>query len=402
MHIMSRVEALSGYLDRCVRRLRRYAWVRGAAIFSVTALFLTVTLAWIMSRVPGSPAALLAERVMLGAGVIGALWIACRRLNRTAVVNRLEITFPAFSQRLTTFIDREQLYPADPFLPLLADEALTIAAAASPRQFVPPRSFVYASLAAMMSVSLLVFLILTASNAGVLWGIREAFRIEVKASHKTVRRGGEVTVTAQVSGFSAHNASLWMRTAAHSWQSVPMLPASEEHTFALWIASVPQNTEYYVEAGGVRSPHSRVGVVDLPAVTGVRVSYPNGPLSARAVNGDIIAPAGAIPNLEILSDRPLTDAQLIFEKADPIPIAPGAETHFRVLRNDGYHVSVRYAGEDIAVSREYAVEVLTGEAHAPPQPALLQGSRIGPMPPGYEKSVSEYYRRLSEQQTARP
>jgi hypothetical protein len=117
------------------------------------------------------------------------------------------------------------------------------------------------------------------------------------------------------------------------------------------------------------------------------------------VDGDIIAPAGAVANVEVQTDRPLSGGQLVFEEADPIPLAPTA--HFRVLRDDGYHVSVRYAGEDVPISSEHSIEVLTGEDRAPKGASLLQGDRVGPMPRGYEKAVSEYYRRLSEQQAER-
>jgi len=65
------------------------------------------------------------------------------------------------------------------------------------------------------------------------------------------------------------------------------------------------------------------------------------------------------------------------------------------------NVSVRYGGEDVPISREHSIEVIAGEA--PPEPrSLLKGNRVGPIPGGYEHAVSEYYRRLSEQQAHRP
>ncbi|HVW11767.1 MAG TPA: hypothetical protein VHC90_24460 [Bryobacteraceae bacterium] len=202
-----------------------------------------------------------------------------------------------------------------------------------------------------------------------------------------------------MSGFAAAQAILRIRPSGNrGWQSVPMLAAGQDSVFAIQLPAVSQSMDYYAESKGVRSPVSHLNVVDLPTVTGIRVTYTGNSISARTEDGDILAPAGAIANVEVQTDRPLNDGQLVFEEADSVPLAPGAR--FRVLREDGYHVSVRYAGEDVPISPEHSVEVLGGEGPAPKGPSLLKGDRVGPIPHGYEQSVSEYYRRLSEQQSA--
>ncbi|HXE64719.1 MAG TPA: hypothetical protein VN519_14340 [Bryobacteraceae bacterium] len=398
---MSPVDALSGYLDRCVRRLRCHAWLRGAAMVVLAALLLTIALTWTMSRIPASPRSLRAERLVLLAGILAAAVLSVRaRIGRDTAARLIEARLPAFSQQLVTFVERAEKHRDDPFLPLLADGALPAAAAFTPRDLVSGGRFAAASMTLIAAACALLFLVLTGTNAGVLWGRREAFRVDLKAARNTVRRGGEWTVQARVSGFAATQATLRVRNAGdREWQSIPLLPEGQDAVFAIQLPTVARSMEYYAESNGVRSPVSRLKVVDLPNVTGIRVILSGNSAPAPAADGDIIAPAGAIANIEVETDRPLNGGQLVFEEADPIALTPNAR--FRVLRNDGYHVSVRYAGEDVPISGEHSIEVLTDEGPAPKGLSLLEGGRVGPMPSGYEKAVSEYYRRLSEQQAER-
>ena len=395
---MNTVDALSDYLDRCVRRLRRYVWLKGAAMAALTALLLTVALTGIMSRVPASPLSLRGERLVLIAG-IAAVFAVClrRRPGRADAARRIEARLPAFSQQLLTFVDREQKHRGDPFLPLLADSALQTAAAFTPGDLIAGRRFAAVFMALLAAIVSLLFLIHTQTSAAVLWASRPAFRIETRAARNTVRRGGEWTVAAHVSGFAAPQATLRLRDAGgQQWRSVPMLPTTGDALFAVELPAVAHSIDYYAESNGVRSPVSRLNVVDLPTVTGIRVTYSGNSLPARAEDGDIFAPAGAIANIDIQTDRPLSGGRLVFEESDPIPLAPTAS--FRVLREDGYHVSVRYGGEDVPISSEHSIDVITSEGPAPEPRSLLKGNRVGPIPGGYEHAVSEYYRRLSEQQ----
>ncbi len=399
---MNAVDALSEYLDRCVRRLRRYVWVRGAAIGAVTALLLTAALMWIMRQVPASPLSLRVERLALIAGIVAALAASLRRrFGRMETAREIEARLPAFSQRLLTFVERERKHCEDPFLPLLADSALPAAAAFTPRDLIPGRRFAAASIALIAAALSLLFLIQTQTDAAVLWARREAFRMEMKAARNTVRRGGEWTVATRLSGFRATQATLRIRNAGErEWRAVPLLRTNDDALFAIELPAVEHSMDYYAESSGVRSPVARLHVVDLPTVTGIRVTYSQNSIPARTEDGDIFAPAGAIANIEVQTDRPLHGGQVVFEEAGAIALAPTARFH--VLREDGYHVSVRYGGEDVPISREHAIEVMTGDSPPPEPRSLLQGNRVGPIPGGYEHAVSEYYRRLSEEQAHRP
>src|SRR3569833_1720701 len=170
---MNTVDALSDYLDRCVRRLRRYVWLKGAAMAALTALLLTVALTGIMSRVPASPLSLRGERLVLIAG-IAAVFAVClrRRPGRADAARRIEARLPAFSQQLLTFVDREQKHRGDPFLPLLADSALQTAAAFTPGDLIAGRRFAAVFMALLAAIVSLLFLIHTQTSAAVLWASR--------------------------------------------------------------------------------------------------------------------------------------------------------------------------------------------------------------------------------------
>lgn len=380
---MNPVDALSRYLDLALKRLRYGVWFTGITIVATTTLILTVALAWL-------PASLLWERIALVAGMavagIFAIAIPLTHLNISVAARRLEQKFPAFSQQLMTFLDKHD----DPFRPLIAEAALEVARHSEPAQLFPARRLAVASMLTLLALAMIVFM----------RGREAAFTIEVKAPRRTIRRGGDLPVTAHISGFDAHNANLWFREAGF-WRSMPMLPTAKDAIFALQLSGLTRNIEYYAESQGIRSSVSSLKVVDLPAVTGINISYPGTSALRGATDGNILAPAGTIAELEIMTDRPMNNAELILDEAATIALTPAREnrisTHLRVLRNDSYHVSMKYEGEEIPVSGEHTIEVMITEEVRKKAPSLTEGHRVGPVPYGYEKSVDEYYRRLSEQ-----
>ncbi len=62
-----------------------------------------------------------------------------RRLTRRRAIGRAEAAFPQFQQRLTTFAERDGNSSKDPFIELLAGDALDVAQTAEPKQMVTDR-----------------------------------------------------------------------------------------------------------------------------------------------------------------------------------------------------------------------------------------------------------------------
>jgi hypothetical protein len=401
------------YLESVGRRLRKKIWARGLAVVAASTLVFTIALSWLLAASSPTPGSVLICRVLLaiavGITVCFAIVFPIRRQQILRTVRELERTFPAFNQRITTFLDRHLRNAADPFLPLLAGDALTIARQVSPEVFFSRRrSIEYA--AAPLAVFALLWLILAAPGAigfgaRALWTGASTFGIEAKTARKTLRRGSDAIVTAHVSGFSADGATLLFRQSGSSvWKSSPMIPTSQPSEFAFRLAGLQSSVEYFVKADGVRSPVSRLNVVELPGVRNIRVTYPANP-EIEETDGDVIAPAGTVAHLEIETDRPMESSSLTLEEGDPVtlPSTTGNKTfaNLRVLRDDNYHVSLTFDGDSVPVSEEYAVEVLNADSGRPHSASLLQGIRSGSVPVGYERAVAEYYRKLRDQEKIR-
>ena len=157
---MNPLEGLGQYLDRLERRLRYVTWSRGAAAITGAALLLTLAIVAATMGSPVSPSGLLLGRFVLflgiGAAVALALIVPLTRMNRRRAAQEGEQKFPVFDQRLLTFTEKLRDNSGDPFLPLLAADALHVAQGAQPEQVVDnARIFRFASLAAIAAVALI-------------------------------------------------------------------------------------------------------------------------------------------------------------------------------------------------------------------------------------------------------
>ena len=74
--------------------------------------------------------------LILAVAAAAGLALPLRRLTRRRAIGTAEAAFPQFQQRLTTFVEREG---QDPFIELLAGDALEVAQSAEPTQLVTDR-----------------------------------------------------------------------------------------------------------------------------------------------------------------------------------------------------------------------------------------------------------------------
>jgi hypothetical protein len=159
---MNPLEGLAQYLDRLERRLRLFAWTRGAAAVVGAALILTVVIVAVLMMGAFTPFGLILGRFVLFLGIGGAiaatLVVPLMRMNRRRAAQEVEQRHPGFDQRLLTFTERSRDNAADPFLPLLAEDALIIARGAEPEQLIDKNLFIrFAGLGAA-AASVLVWL----------------------------------------------------------------------------------------------------------------------------------------------------------------------------------------------------------------------------------------------------
>src|SRR5262249_44933022 len=141
---MNPLTGITEYLVGLEKKLRLLAWTRGAAIFGGAALAATVLLVMIIRQFSFSDPIVFWARVALflvvAAAVSAGLVFPLLQLNRYRAARRAEKEFPQFQERLLTFTERSKEKADDPFLPLLAADALSVARTADTDE-VAPRSW---------------------------------------------------------------------------------------------------------------------------------------------------------------------------------------------------------------------------------------------------------------------
>ena len=207
------------------------------------------------------------------------------RMNRRRAAQEGEDKHPGFDQRLLTFTEKLRDNSTDPFLPLLAADTLEVARGAQPEQVVDnARIFRFASFAAV-AASILIWLLfwepgVLGTGAALLWGsypkdsAKPIYSITVEPGSKTIRRKSDVLVTAQLNGYLSAKASLFARYASSAkWEEVSLQPSPNGPGFSYPFIGVPEDVEYYVSAGGLKSSTYKLHAIDLPAVKNIKVTY---------------------------------------------------------------------------------------------------------------------------------
>ncbi|HEV2688916.1 MAG TPA: hypothetical protein VGV35_10185, partial [Bryobacteraceae bacterium] len=159
---MNALDQLNAYLERLESRLRLLAFSKGSSLVTVSALLITVFLVWIINRYAFSPTSLLWARILLSISVATAisfgLVIPLLRLNRRNAARRAERQFPDFQERLLTLAENPPA--SDPFMQLLAGDALKVAQTHQPDRLARTGPIVGFFTSAGLAVAVLVWLIL--------------------------------------------------------------------------------------------------------------------------------------------------------------------------------------------------------------------------------------------------
>src|SRR5579883_3012557 len=131
---------LSDYLGAVERRLRWVALTRGIAVTAAAAVAFTVVAVLVANYFAFSDHSVTGARVLLFLGlafaIAAALVVPLIRLNRRRAARAAETSHPQFEERLLTFTERSETNPGDPFLHLLAADAMNVAEHAHPQSVV--------------------------------------------------------------------------------------------------------------------------------------------------------------------------------------------------------------------------------------------------------------------------
>jgi len=338
---MNNRSELNLYISRLQQRLRLGVWVRGAVIFTATALTVTVALVLLLNRFAFPTHAVTAARV----GIFAALVLAAVSgialpvigLTRKRAVGKAEAANPGLEQRLTTFEERASK-SNDPFLELLAADTLQHTKKTEPQSLVPDNRLFALGGAGLACLAVLVWMIADGPGylgygASLLWTNRNAvpfYTIEVTPGDVTVRRHSDQLISAHVTGMHPDKARLFAHYESTSgWEPVAMQGERDTGsgaTYQFVFAGLPENVEYYVAAGPLVSSRYRVRVLDLPSVKEIRVTYhyPSWTGMKPAVeeqSGDLRAIEGTEAAIEVEMDRPLKDGRFMLDNGQIIHLA---------------------------------------------------------------------------------
>jgi hypothetical protein len=387
---MSNRDRLDSYLKQIEKRLRLEVLFRGAAILSLTALLATVVLVLITNAFAFSAGSVEGARVALFLALLSVLAAAVAMpvfvLNRRRAATRTETVCPEFQQRLLTFVDRDQ-DKREPFIELLAADTLALAEEAQPARLISRGKLLLFASSGSACLSVLIWMM--AAGPGYLgYGARRLwagsspsaafYDIRVSPGNAAVRRNASQTITAQPIGFESPRARLWTRyQSASKWEEAAMEPQPAASGFQFVFAGIPEDVEYYIEAGRVQSRHYKIRVVDLPSIKQIRVTY-HYPAwtrfkSAVKQGGDLHAVKGTNAELVILTDRPMRGGVLAINNGQEAVLSGGKGNLYqgtiRIERNGTYHVAALSEGQLVRLSDDFLIEA--GKAN-PPEVSIIR------------------------------
>src|SRR5215469_9500026 len=388
---MSKRSELNSYIGRLQQRLRLGVSVRGIAILTATALMTTVILVIILNRFAFPERSLFGVRTVLLSILVATatfgIAIPFFRLNRSRSIVRAEYAQPGFQQRLLTFHEREGVGD-DPFLELLAADTLAVTQNASPTTLVPNNKLFALAGAGIASLGVLVWMIAAGPGylgygAALLWTgpkphSTPLYNLQVTPGDVAVRRNSDQLITAQVIGLKPDKVQLFAhyRSASNNgWEPVNMEQkpgTNSASTYHFLLVGLPEDVEYYVEAGPLTSPHYKVRVVDLPSVKGIQVTYHyprwTGLKQITAEHtGDLRAIEGTDADIDILMDHPLQEGNLTLDTGRQIHLIAGEGNPSKLTtlteKDGAYQAAATEQGQQVRLSEDYLIA--TDKANPP-------------------------------------
>lgn len=369
---------LDAYIDELKRRMRLRALLLGGAIVASSALITTVVLVLITNSFAFSSTSLWSARTVLFLILSSAIVLGCvvplLRLTRRQAATETEGAFPQFQERLITLAERG-CGEREPFAELLAKDTLAMARDAEPTVVVPQKRLLVSLGVAIGALCVLVWMIVAGPGylgygAALLWtgdiGAAPLYDIHVTPGDATVRRNADQLVTVQPRGIQLNGARIYARyESATKWDQLAMQAQPGAPGFQFLFAGIPEDVEYYVEAGPLHSRHFKIRVTDVPTIKQIRVTYHYPPWTGmhsvtEERGGDLRAIEGTEADLEIVTDRPLDNGALVLDDNRQISLSYGTgntyEASLKMEKDGSYHIDGLDHDQPVRLSEDFFIE----------------------------------------------
>jgi hypothetical protein len=212
------------------------------------------------------------------------------------------------------------------------------------------------------------------------------YRIAVTPGNATVPRGADQTITAQLSGFDADQASLLVRKNPEAPFEPVALLRGDDGKYEGMLFDLAAPVSYFVEANGVRSDVFNLKVVELPYVQRLELeyrfpAYTGLPPQKVEDGGDIAVLRGTEIRVRAVPTMPSAGGQIVLSDTQRTALAPAAEGGspapltgaFKVDKDGFYRIELDApSGERVTASPQYTIDVL---ADQPPTVSISKPGR---------------------------
>ncbi|MEE8521884.1 MAG: DUF4175 family protein [Gemmatimonadota bacterium] len=209
------------------------------------------------------------------------------------------------------------------------------------------------------------------------------YSITVLPGDARVARGADLKVAARLNNFDASQVAISVRRGEQvEWESWTMNLDDETGDYLFFLFDLDENTEYMVEASGVRSSVFNIEVSDLPYVQQLDLEY-HFPaytgLTPRVQEdgGDIAALEGTEVRLRVTPTLAVAGGAIVIEERDSIALALAEDGtlrgSLRVEREGMYKIVFESLdGAVVSGSPDFLIDVLTDQ---PPYIAFIKPGR---------------------------
>ena len=402
MHGSGDRRQVAAILARARRRWQLRVALRGTAIVLGAGIVAFLLSAFALDALRFGPIAVLVFRIVAWL-VVGGLtfWHLVRPLRRQAdneqVALYIEEHEPSLEATLLAAVEAEradQHYSPDLVRGVVRTAVRRAAAVEDGRRI--ERGAIYRSTGALVGVVAIALAFLMLTPVGVRHGLSALLRPTTRAAEVNpysitlspgsvvIARGSDQLVTATLLGFSAVEATLYLRERqGDPFRELTMLPGTESSLEAL-LLNLTDAIDYFVEAEGTRSPVFRIDVADLPYVDRLQqlFRYPAyTALPERMIEdgGDVAAVVGTTVVLTVHPTLPTRSGRLSLEGKAPIDLAieeDGSLTAQFTVDGDGFY-RIELAAPDgrfVEASPRYTVDALEDQ---PPEVRVAEPGRDG-------------------------